>query len=80
MKNSPTIASIRALTWVGAHHLDSPNFRLIGEFASNPAHSVQERAEALRIQAHVGMGLRGEDACDHLPDEELVALFMGCMQ
>ena len=67
-----TIKQILAHQFVGNHHSDSDAFRQIHRFVDNPANPIDQRAKALRHIAHAGMGLHGEDACDHLDDAALV--------
>ena len=66
------IETIRAHEWCGNAHSDAAAFASIQEFVRSNA-PLAERAAAVRIMAHRGMGLEGEDAGDDLSDEELLA-------
>ncbi len=71
-----TISAIRTHQFVGNAHSDSLAFDAIDRYAADVDHTISERAEALRIMAHKGMGLEGEQAGDNLTDEQLVQQFM----
>jgi hypothetical protein len=68
-----TIEGIREWKWCGNAWSDGPAFTSVHEFALNPANSIADRAEALRISGRDGMGLTDEEMCIvGLSDQEQV--------
>lgn len=76
MPKLTTIEEIRAHQFVGNHHSDSEAFNQIHSFVNNEANPIEQRAQALRHICHAGMGLQGEDACDHLNDAAIVLEYL----
>lgn len=67
-----TIETIRTWEWCGNAHSDGPAFASIDKFVLDTTKPVADRGEAIRIMGKEGMGLKGEDAGDHMTDEQLV--------
>lgn len=71
-----SIDAIRAHAWIGNHHSDSGAFTGVAKFVSDPVNSEADRAEAIRISAYMGMGLRGRAAGVGVPDGLLIAQYL----
>ena len=69
-----TISQITAHQFSGNFLQDSEAFDAISDFVKD-TNSIADSSAAIRHMYKEGMGLEGEEACDNLTDEELLADF-----
>lgn len=67
------IAQIRDHQFAGNYHSDAQAFAAIDDFVQNTSHTIQNRAEALRIMSDKGMGC-GRD--EQHSDQYIIAEYM----